>query len=146
MLPPCRIDLSCMRIQTFTAECFTAWATSHPPCASSRLNFKPLNFKVHSSQSELCTLENQNFPYISSCISNLDPTLVHLLNITFHCEYGRCYCIKPSSINHRTSQFSFFLIVIVEAMVSRILTGTLRKTLHHSLLHRSNTKVTRKSI
>ena len=27
MLPPCRIDLLCRRIQNFTAECSTAWAT-----------------------------------------------------------------------------------------------------------------------
>ena len=32
VLPLCRIDLPCRRIQTFTAECSTAWATSPPPC------------------------------------------------------------------------------------------------------------------
>ena len=30
MLPPCRIDPPCMRIQTFIAECSTGWAMSRP--------------------------------------------------------------------------------------------------------------------
>ena len=37
MLPPCRINPPCRRIQTSTAECSTAWATPCPTKSSSKI-------------------------------------------------------------------------------------------------------------